>query len=216
MERPAGAGGGGASRRPGEPRQGDGRAGLRPLVRLGAVPLARGVRAPGRAEAGSADHPVRLLDGLHRSGRGRLRPSMGTGTAEARRPDGRGGHRRAAAPAECRAVARRSPRRFRRRRLASSRGGADRPGIEAELLRLDLPRGRRRRDQHERADRGSDRGPAGAHGPRRRLPGDPGGDAALPLPAGRGVRASACGADDGRTRGSAELFASRRDRSGAQ
>ena len=42
----------------------------------------------------------------------------------------------------------------------------------AELLRLDLPRRRRRRDQHERADRGGDRRPAGAHDPRRGVPGD--------------------------------------------
>ena len=51
-------------------------------------------------------------------------------------------------------------------RLAALRRDAARRHDAAELLRLDLPRGRGRRDQHDRADRERDRRPAGAHAAR--------------------------------------------------
>ena len=71
------------------------------------------------------------------------------------------------------------------RRVSVGRGGA------AELLRLDLPLRSRGRDQHQRADRGGDRGPAGVHDPRRPVRRHPGRNAPLPLPRRRPVRAPA-------------------------
>ena len=101
------------------------------------------------------------------------------------------------------------PRLGRRRPLRPARGGrlparcarADRPVLEGRLLRLDPPQRRRRRPEHERDDRGRDRGPLRAHRPRSRVRARPGRDAPLPVPArgrgraaaGRPNAAGACG-----------------------
>ena len=81
--------------------------------------------------------------------------------------------------------------------LAPLRRGAARGVVAAELLRLDLPLRRRRRDQHERPDRERDRRPPGAHRPRGRVPRDPAGHAALPVPEGRRLRPPLRRPDDG-------------------
>ena len=142
-------------------RRRDRSARLRPVVRATAEHHPRGVLREDRAVAGQAVLPLSLLVAVHRARRGgvrrRLDPgrSIGAGStrARSRHPDSPA-PRKPAALAALRL--RRVPRSV---TLAARRRQSGRCGLEERLLRLDVPRDRRGRRQHQRADRGRHRRP---------------------------------------------------------
>ena len=154
------------------------------------LPDPGGVLCGGRSAPRPPDHPLRLLIGLHRPGRAGLRPRLDRAAPRARRRPRRRRSPRPPSSAVRDAVGGGEARWTPGRALAAPRRGSLRRGRAAQLLRLDLPRGRRRRDQHHRTDRGGDRRPSGAHAALGRVPRDAAGHAALPLPPGGGLRAA--------------------------
>ena len=180
---------------------------VRPLVRPGARQLARVVLRRGRPRPGETGRALRLLGPVRRFERGAVRAAVDRGGPGAGR---RARRRRApdpAAPAQHRAVERRRARRAGGQRLAEARRGAARRGVARPLLRLDLSRRRRGRDQHERPDRGGDRRPAGPHDPGGRVSPHPARHPAFPVSDGRGLRPPLRRADARRARGTAGRLA---------
>ena len=169
-------------------------AGLRPLVRHYAFHQPRAVLRPDRPGPRPPDAPVSVLFVVHRAVRSRVRAPVGGGHPRVERcapaPRGPAG---TPASAERRAVARRGSG----GRVRPGRGVAQ-AGSQSDwrrgaigLFRLDVPRRRGGRGQHERHDRVGHHRPAGLCRAGRGVCRHAGRYPALPAPQERGRRAAA-------------------------